>query len=290
MPSLVDQALERVSTLPSRIKTWYINMNRTAKLVFWIYFITHLGMVVAVNVIGTERFFAMMAEWAEGLKEMELGWLLLYGLIILTSFPPLFGYGTTISMCGFAFGVRNGWLLACAGCLTGSALAFIVTRRLIKLFAPLLATQPTFKLTMQYVAEIPPDDIEANLLNDVETMLYEEEHSSSSEHLPTPEEGEGETIVLAPRTAPTPSTPTPKPVAPPVSRTLVDIDEQPRPSEDGWGGSMSDFSNDGLDVEEGEDHVSDADLLGLGDTTPTRPRMDHFASSDTVVGRDKRMD
>lgn len=76
---------------------------------------------------------------------MRLGWLLLLVLLVVsrwepraeregadgalpaqvTSMPPLFGYGTCITLCGFAFGFWHGWLLAVAGCLLGGATSFL---------------------------------------------------------------------------------------------------------------------------------------------------------------------
>lgn len=56
---------------------------------------------------------------------MYLGWVLLLALIIVTSIPPLLGYGTCITLCGFAFGIWKGWLIAAAGCLCGGLLSFM---------------------------------------------------------------------------------------------------------------------------------------------------------------------
>lgn len=45
----------------------------------------------------------------------------------VTSFPPLIGWSSTITLCGFAYGVP-GWFIASAGALLGAAMSFVVLR------------------------------------------------------------------------------------------------------------------------------------------------------------------
>jgi uncharacterized membrane protein YdjX (TVP38/TMEM64 family) len=44
---------------------------------------------------------------------------------MVASFPPMIGYTTTQMTCGFAFGLRNGFLLAMLGTLLGAMAAFV---------------------------------------------------------------------------------------------------------------------------------------------------------------------
>jgi len=55
----------------------------------------------------------------------------LVSIITITSFPPLVGWSTTVSVCGFAYGLP-GWFVASAGALLGAALSFIVLRLLFR--------------------------------------------------------------------------------------------------------------------------------------------------------------
>lgn len=48
-------------------------------------------------------------------------------LAVITSFPPLVGFSTTVSICGFAYGV-HGFLLAGPAAVIGSAIVFVVLR------------------------------------------------------------------------------------------------------------------------------------------------------------------
>lgn len=46
---------------------------------------------------------------------------------VLACFPPLIGYTTLITLCGFAYGMKGFWLAAPAS-IVGSALVFILLR------------------------------------------------------------------------------------------------------------------------------------------------------------------
>lgn len=52
--------------------------------------------------------------------------------IVITSFPPLLGYSTTMTICGFAYGPFGGLLVAGSGAIIGSALTFVILRLLFK--------------------------------------------------------------------------------------------------------------------------------------------------------------
>lgn len=50
-------------------------------------------------------------------------------LLMITSFPPLFGYGTLLTLCGFIFRFPLGVIPAYLGGLLGSTACFIVSRK-----------------------------------------------------------------------------------------------------------------------------------------------------------------
>ncbi|KIO29117.1 hypothetical protein M407DRAFT_242720 [Tulasnella calospora MUT 4182] len=70
-------------------------------------------------------------NWSQALRQLRFGWLLLIAIIAVTSFPPLVGWSTSISVCGFAYGLQ-GWFLAAAGALLGAAMSFVVLRVLFR--------------------------------------------------------------------------------------------------------------------------------------------------------------
>ncbi|SCV68289.1 BQ2448_410 [Microbotryum intermedium] len=136
---------QRARETLDRARDSYDSLSSTSKLMFWFWVALHFVTIALVIYITPAQLFAWMADWAANLRDMgPSGRLVLLGLIVLTSFPPLFGYGTTITLCGFAFGTFQGWILAALGCVLGGCLSFIVTRKMIGTFAPMLAREPTF--------------------------------------------------------------------------------------------------------------------------------------------------
>lgn len=53
------------------------------------------------------------------------------GPIVVTSLPPMVGYSTCVTVCGFAYGLE-GYYVAGPATLVGSGIAFIVLRLLFK--------------------------------------------------------------------------------------------------------------------------------------------------------------
>jgi len=58
---------------------------------------------------------------------MEYGWLAIVGFMILISFPPMTAQTTTVTLCGFAYGMK-GFYIALAGSVLGSSVTFVVLR------------------------------------------------------------------------------------------------------------------------------------------------------------------
>ncbi|KAL8291758.1 hypothetical protein RQP46_002016 [Phenoliferia psychrophenolica] len=140
MSALFTRAYEQVIWVKDVALDRYKGLPRSGKVAVWVYFALHIVIGAAVWWITPTKLLEQMAEWGKGLSEMRYGWALLLTCIIATSFPPMFGYGTCITLCGFAFGVLRGWLLGTLGCILGS-----VTRRLIGVFAPMLGRDKTFR-------------------------------------------------------------------------------------------------------------------------------------------------
>lgn len=102
-----------------------------------------LGIVVYV---GPEAMFDTTAKLAIWFGSQSFGAALIIALVIIVSFPPLIGYGTSITLCGLGWGVHadatsehaqldgnlfQAWLLASVACLLGATVSFTVLRFLI---------------------------------------------------------------------------------------------------------------------------------------------------------------
>lgn len=74
-----------------------------------------------------EAFHRIIA-WAQKLRDVNHGWLILWFLTVIVSFPPLIGYGTFVTISGVIYGIWRGWLIAASSTVVGSAISFVVCR------------------------------------------------------------------------------------------------------------------------------------------------------------------
>ncbi|KAJ9477567.1 putative Golgi apparatus membrane protein TVP38 (putative) [Pseudozyma hubeiensis] len=96
--------------------------------------------------IGPEAMFNATAKLAIWFGSQSYGAALLIVLVVIVSFPPLIGYGTSITLFGLGWGVHaeatsehaelrgnllQAWLLASFACLLGATISFAVLRFLI---------------------------------------------------------------------------------------------------------------------------------------------------------------
>lgn len=102
-----------------------------------------LGVVIY---IGPEAMFDATAKLAIWFGSQSFGAALIIALVVIVSFPPLIGYGTSVTLCGLGWGVHaeataehaelrgnlfQAWILASTACLLGAAVSFSVLRFLI---------------------------------------------------------------------------------------------------------------------------------------------------------------
>ncbi|KAG8900773.1 Tlg2-vesicle protein [Tulasnella sp. 403] len=98
-----------------------------AKLFIWMFAFANGALGSALLIAGPAATAQKLYDIAQELRKLPYGWLLLASIIAITSFPPLVGWSTTITVCGFAYGVQ-GWFVAAAGAIAGAAASFIVLR------------------------------------------------------------------------------------------------------------------------------------------------------------------
>lgn len=109
---------------------WWNGLSRLAKTMTsaWIGLQMLLGMYIGL-IVGPEAFFASLARFSDHIRDWSWGIPALLAAISIVSVPPLFGYGTLITISGFAYGFPKAWwAVAAPGCLLGSTLAFVLCR------------------------------------------------------------------------------------------------------------------------------------------------------------------
>ncbi|KAK6432730.1 Tlg2-vesicle protein [Oleoguttula sp. CCFEE 5521] len=80
-----------------------------------------------------EKVFARLKPVAVSWRALPGGWLILWFMTILVSFPPMIGYSTCVTLAGFVYGM-HGWFIVSTATVLGSTLSFIVSRTLLKSF------------------------------------------------------------------------------------------------------------------------------------------------------------
>jgi hypothetical protein len=61
--------------------------------------------------VYNERIFAALSPVAEKWRDITGGWLILWTLIFIVSFPPLIGYSSLLTIAGFVYGFPNGYVM-----------------------------------------------------------------------------------------------------------------------------------------------------------------------------------
>ncbi|GAA5984044.1 hypothetical protein JCM11641_005577 [Rhodosporidiobolus odoratus] len=143
--SLYDQTRDKVQDLIYAAKARYDALSAIGKVCFWLWVAMHQVVGFLFFYIGPDKIFAYFAGLADDIRELPYGWAILCSIVVVTSLPPLVGYGTAQTLIGFAYGVWPGFFFSAGSCLAGGAFAFIVIRRLLHLFSPYISRNPTFE-------------------------------------------------------------------------------------------------------------------------------------------------
>jgi hypothetical protein len=61
-----------------------------------------------LSLIYSEAIFHALARFAKRWRDVPAGWLILWSLTFIVSFPPLIGYSTCVTLAGFVYGFPNG--------------------------------------------------------------------------------------------------------------------------------------------------------------------------------------
>ncbi|KAI0092617.1 Golgi apparatus membrane protein TVP38 [Irpex rosettiformis] len=116
-----------VRNLPRNAWHKYKALGVRGKLIVWCLVFFYIALGVFFAVVGADRIAQTMYNVAQRISHLQFGWMILVVAMIIISFPPFTGFTTTVTLCGFAYGMK-GFFVASAGTLVGSAVAFSVLR------------------------------------------------------------------------------------------------------------------------------------------------------------------
>ncbi|KAI0693578.1 hypothetical protein BC835DRAFT_1353287 [Cytidiella melzeri] len=105
----------------------YKALGMRGKLILWSLVLFYVALGTFFFVVGADRIAQTMYDFAQKISHLRFGWLILVAIMTVISFPPCTGFTTSVTLCGFAYGM-NGFFVAAAGTLVGSGVVFTVLR------------------------------------------------------------------------------------------------------------------------------------------------------------------
>ncbi|KAF1828614.1 hypothetical protein BDW02DRAFT_537870 [Decorospora gaudefroyi] len=126
-----QRTMDRYDKLNRRVLEQYNKLSPVQKVLLIVG-----NLILAVGgilfLVYNERIFGALRPAAQKWRDVTAGWLLLWGLIFLVSFPPLIGYSSLLTIAGFVYGFPNGWFIAATATVAGSTASFLLSRTLLK--------------------------------------------------------------------------------------------------------------------------------------------------------------
>ncbi|KAF1942561.1 hypothetical protein EJ02DRAFT_511533 [Clathrospora elynae] len=126
-----QRATDNYDKLSRRVLDQYNKLSPLQKVMFYVG-----SLVLAVGgilfLVYNEPIFEALLPVAKKWRDVTAGWLVLWGLIFLVSFPPLIGYSSLLTIAGFVYGFPNGWFIAATATIAGSTASFLLSRTLLK--------------------------------------------------------------------------------------------------------------------------------------------------------------
>ncbi|KAF6762709.1 Golgi apparatus membrane protein TVP38 [Ephemerocybe angulata] len=107
----------------------YRKLHFLGKVFIWTIILFDICIGAAVIIVTPARIAQFFHDKAKIVAATRLGWLGTIAVMVCVSFPPLIGFTTLVTLCGFAYGMQ-GFYIALAGSVIGSAVVFSVLRLL----------------------------------------------------------------------------------------------------------------------------------------------------------------
>ncbi|CAI6282150.1 unnamed protein product [Periconia digitata] len=141
-PSRIRSWMDKYNKFNDRVITQYNRLTPVQKILVWAGGITSFVLGILFMVYN-ERIFHALRPAAKKWHDVPGGWLVLWALIFVVSFPPLIGYSTLLTIAGFVYGFPNGWFIAATATVAGSTASFIVSRSILRKFVDRLLANDT---------------------------------------------------------------------------------------------------------------------------------------------------
>ncbi|EJD01430.1 Golgi apparatus membrane protein TVP38 [Fomitiporia mediterranea MF3/22] len=115
----------------SRVWSKYRALPLFWKLIIWGVVLFDIALLVLFVVLGPSTVTQKFYDLGQELARLRFGWAILAAIMVIISFPPLTFYWTSVSLCGFTYGLK-GMFVAAPATVIGSAIVFVVLRSLFR--------------------------------------------------------------------------------------------------------------------------------------------------------------
>ncbi|EAA29182.3 hypothetical protein GE21DRAFT_1588 [Neurospora crassa] len=127
LKALALKAIATGLTIAQRAITIFLGLSLLQKIAILVALTIFFSLSV-VALVYSHAIFASLGPLAEKWRALPFGWLLCFGLVFMTAFPPIIGYSTAVTVTGFVYGFPWGWPIAAAATVAGSTCSFLASR------------------------------------------------------------------------------------------------------------------------------------------------------------------
>lgn len=127
--------IQRLIQTHAKVALQYANSLSTIQRIYALVFLAFVLVFTFLFIFYHSVIFSIIEAWKSDLVDSNWKWLILVGVIAATSFPPLIGYSSSITLTGYVFGFTKGWGIAVLGSVVGATIAFVIYRQFLSNYA-----------------------------------------------------------------------------------------------------------------------------------------------------------
>ncbi|KAF7549340.1 hypothetical protein G7046_g8374 [Stylonectria norvegica] len=129
-PSFPRRILASLTLLGEQTVKVYMRLSLVQRILAAIGILC-MAVMGLLALLYSHAFFKWLDPAAEKWRALPGGWLIVFALMIVTSFPPIIGYSTVATISGFVYGFPLGWPIVASGCTLGALGAFLASRTVL---------------------------------------------------------------------------------------------------------------------------------------------------------------
>ncbi|KAH6700369.1 hypothetical protein EV126DRAFT_341880 [Verticillium dahliae] len=126
-PPALTRALRAAHKTANNLWVLYLRLPPVQRLALTLALVV-VNVVVLLFVIYSHAIFAWLAPVSHRWRALPGGWVLAWLFTFATAFPPVIGYGTSVTVAGFVYGFPHAYPIVATATVAGSLTAFYTSR------------------------------------------------------------------------------------------------------------------------------------------------------------------